>query len=103
MSTIESTLTPLVPLMLNVDGKWFNLLQATCIDTAPLGGGVTIEFAIPLPAQCGRTTRTYRLTGAAAEALCDWLDAHSHAGLLYAPPTHPQRLAPYGVNGHVTE
>ena len=99
MSTTLPSVSLAIPLMLHVDGKWFNLSQATVIDTEPHGGGLTIEFAIPLPVHTGRTTRCYRLTGNAADAVRDWLEEHSHGGLLYAPtPTKSPHLN--GQNGH---
>lgn len=99
MSTIPPSVTLAIPLMLHVEGKWFNLSQATVIDTEPRGGGLTIEFAIPLPVHTGRTTRCYRLTGSAADAVRDWLEEHSHGGLLYAPA---RAESPHlnGRNGH---
>ena len=42
MSTTLPSVTLAIPLMLHVDGKWFNLSQATVIDTEPHGGGLTV-------------------------------------------------------------
>ncbi|MCB0078038.1 MAG: hypothetical protein KDD73_11545 [Anaerolineales bacterium] len=75
-----------VPLMLEIEGRWFNLQQVTVIDAAREDGSVQIEFPIPLPAHTGSTTRTYTLHGAAATAVRDWLAAHTRYHLLYALP-----------------
>lgn len=75
-----------VPLMLEIEGTWYNLLQATAIQTERADGSVQIEFPLPAAQRPEGSTRTHTLEGEAADAVREWLVNHTRHRLLYALP-----------------